>query len=448
MAIEREAGGALKVCYVVSRFPTVSHTFISREVTALRGLGVEVDVVSVRTPSADEILAPQDKQDAATTFYILPPKASTIIPAHLKAMLRPKAYFSVLRWAVRRTNPGFKNRLWGAFYFAESLVVWSHCSKQGIRHLHAHFANVASDVCDLVTRYANSAGLVDGKKDGWSWSFTMHGPTEFSNVREFRLADKALSARLVICISDFCRSQLMAITPPSTWPKFEVVHCGIPLSKVRSANPAGSFPQAGLRSETRAGPELPSATATSPPARPLRLITVGRLVPEKGHYVVLHALAILRSEGVDARLVLVGDGPERAGIEKEIDAMDLGSSVELLGSVGQDKVPQLVADSDVFVLASFAEGVPVVLMEAMALRVPVVSTIIAGIPELISDGTSGLLVPPGRADLLAEALRRLLGDKSLCDRLVANAEMKVFSEFNSEATARRLSELFASCLYG
>jgi glycosyltransferase involved in cell wall biosynthesis len=316
---------------------------------------------------------------------------------------------------MRGGAAGVRATLWQPFYFAEAMVMWNLCRRRGIRHIHVHFANVSADVAMLATSFGNA---VDASAP-WSWSLTMHGPTEFSDVLAHRLAQKARSAAFVVCISDFARSQLMALLDEDAWEKLCVVHCGI--------EPA--------HYEGRVEPAADG---------PLRVLCVGRLVPEKGQAVLIDALERIRGSGRDVTCTFVGDGPSRDRLESAIAARGLHGAVTVTGALDQDAVREHYLNSDAFCLPSFAEGVPVVLMEAMAAGLPVVTTRIAGIPELVTDGRDGLLVAPGRADRLADALTALADDPDLRRRLGEQARETVRRDFNLQTIGPTLRDLFVA----
>jgi glycosyltransferase involved in cell wall biosynthesis len=295
------------------------------------------------------------------------------------------------------------------------VLLWHAARRLGIRHLHAHFANVASDVA-LLTATLGSA--VEPQRP-WTWSFTMHGSADFWNVEANRLPQKTEQATFVACISDFARSQLMAHGPSAGWDRLHVVHCGVhPGDYDRAPAPAG-------------------------PHGPLRLVTVGRLVPVKGQALLVDVAERLRARGIDAEVTIVGDGPERGALEAAIREHDLEERVRLTGAVGQDRVPGYLARSDVFVLPSFAEGVPVSAMEAMAAGLPVVASRVTGVPELIRDGVNGRLVTVARVEELVDAVAELARDPDLRRRLGEAARATVAEEFDVVREAARLRELFA-----
>ena len=361
-----------RIAVVCSRYPAVSHTFIAREVRALRERGLDVHTFSLRRPAADEPLSSADRAEGGRTTVLVPPRPARFVAAHARAAVtHPLRYLSTLAWSLRLGTGGLRALLWRVFYFAEAVLLWDECRRRGVRRLHAHFANVGSDVAMLAARLGG---------DGWAWSFTMHGCTELFDESPHRLPRKVCDASLVICNSDFTRAQLMKLVEREQWGKLHVVRCGV------------------------------DPRAFAPPERrrqsgPLRVLSVGRLVPGKGHAVLLEALDRLRQQGIGTRTTLVGDGPERESLE--LLAAELGLDVRFAGAVGRDELAAFYAAADAFCLPTFAEGLGVVLLEAMASGLPVVSTQVMGVPEAVEDGETGLLVSPGRADLLADALARL-----------------------------------------
>lgn len=389
------------VAYVCSRYPDVSHTFIQREVMALRALGVRISTFSVRRAQPHQVLSRLDREELERTYALLPPRPLDHLRAHLRALRRGR--WGRTLWAsLRRAPSGARAALWRLFYFAEAVVLWDRCERSGIRHLHAHFANVGSDVAQLAARLGG---------EGWSWSFTMHGSTEFYDVRGTRLADKVADARFVACISDYTRSQLMLETEPRHWDKLRLVRCGVDGERFRP-------PPHGRSANGRA-----------------RILFVGRMLHGKGASVLLEALA-----GLEAEVVMVGEGPHRQELEQRARSLGVADRARFTGAVGQDEIRAHFDEVDIFCLPSFAEGLPVVLMEAMASGLPVVTTAITGVPELVEHGVSGLLVRPARADELRAALARLIADPQLRREFGEAGRRKVEAEFRSDAAARTLRD--------
>ena len=399
---------------MVSRYPAVSHAFIQREVLALRRRGIDVHTFTIRRPQPHELLSPTDREEHERTFAVLPPRPVALLAAHARALgSHPLRYLGTVGAALRLSPPGFRQRLWRLFYFAEAILVWGECRRRGLRHLHAHFANVGSEVALLAARFGGSE---------WSWSFMMHGSTELFDETPHRLPEKIRRAQLVVCNSDFTRAQLMKLVGREQWDKLRVVRCGI---------------EPGAFSTHRRG--APGA---------LHLLTVARLVPGKGHALLLEALRLLRSRGVLVEATFVGEGPERHGLEELAGALGVADRVRFAGAVGQDELPRWYERADAFCLPTLAEGLGVVLLEAMAAGLPVVSTRVMGVPEVVEEESTGLLVAPGRADELADALERLAASPELRERMGRHGRLRVEREFDLDAAAARLADLFERTVPG
>ncbi|MFZ1997083.1 MAG: glycosyltransferase family 4 protein [Solirubrobacteraceae bacterium] len=384
---------------------------------ALRALGLAIDTYAIRREPISECRTRADREAWETTYALRPAQLADHLRAHLTGILtRPRHYGDALRRAIAMGAGSSRGLARHGAYFLEAVVLWDRCRRRDVRHVHAHFANVASDVALLAARLGGP---------GFSWSFTMHGPTEFYDVHGHGLPDKVAEARFVVCISDFARSQLMAMAPPRSWDKLHVVHCGVDTDRFSPAAPAA--------------PAAPDGT--------VRITCVGRLVPEKGQALLLQALARLRAEGHTVSLTVVGDGPERVYLEQTAAELGLGEEVVFRGSVGPDEVHAVLRATDIFCLPSFAEGVPIVLMEAMAMELPVVASQVMGIPELIQDRITGRLIPPGAVDELSAALSELVTDIDLRATLGRAARGRVREEFELSASARQLRSLYERYLW-
>jgi glycosyltransferase involved in cell wall biosynthesis len=400
----------MRIAYLCNRYPAISLTFIRREVSALRGLGMTIDTFAIRRAFAGHLLSDADREEFSGTYAVLPPKPARLLMAHLAALARrPVRYASTLALALRLRPRGLRGALWQCFYFAEAIVIWRECRRRQISHVHAQFANVATDVALLAAHFAGA----------WSWSFTLHGPVEFYDVTRSRLPEKLRRARFVVCISDFARSQAMAFLEEGEWHKLHVVHCGVDPTAFR-----------------------PLAEATRPGSEVLRILNVGRLIDLKGHSTLLGALALLHEREVRAELTIVGDGPARARLESLAARTGISGAVRFAGAVGEEGIAAFYQAADIFCLASFAEGVPVVLMEAMAMKLPVVATRIAGIPELVDHGTAGLIVSPGRPDQLAVALETLARDPLRRLAMGSAGRVKVTADFDVRRSASLLQGIF------
>lgn len=411
----------MRIAYLTGRYPAISHTFVLREVRALRELGVEIDTFSIWRSGADQLLSPTDVAENERTYAFLPASARDYARAHLLALAEsPEGYFRHLVDALRLGTAGLRGKGLGLSWFSESIVLWQRCRERDIRHTHVHLNGTAPSVALLAARFGNRV-RDRGRESArpWTWSLTVHGPAEFYDVARERLPEKVTEASFVISISDFARSQLMVHVEEAEWSKIEVVHCG-----VRPAD----FP----------------ALQRSREDGEINLLSVGRLAPMKGQALLVEAVAELARRGVPARLTVVGEGPKREVIERLVEDLGVADRVVLAGAVGQDAIPGYYAEADVFCLSSFAEGVPVVLMEAMASSLPVVAPRLMGIGELVDDGVSGLLVRPGRADELAAALETLTRDPDLRRRMGDAGRRKVAEEFDLDRSARQLRDIFAA----
>jgi glycosyltransferase involved in cell wall biosynthesis len=395
----------LRLAYMTGQYPRVTDTFIQREVFALRRLGHYVQTFSIRQPPAAEASNVELSESQRATTYLLPPRR--LVGAHLAQFLSsPRSYISALVVAYKFCPPGVRGFLRQGAYFAEAAILARLMSKHQLSHLHNHFADSSCSVAAIAAEMG-----------GFTFSFTIHGPSEFYETNLWWIGEKVRRALFVNCISYFCRSQTMMLSPPESWQKIRIVHCGIDVAMFETKQHKG-------------------------PAR--RLLFVGRLVPAKGVPFLLEIIARID----DAILDIAGDGPERKLLEAKAASLGIGGRVHFLGYQSQRQVRELLRQADIFVMASFAEGLPVVLMEAMAAGVPVVATRIAGIPELVDDGRNGFLVPPGDPEKAATAVRQLLEDSELRNRFATTGRDKVEREFNLEMEASWLAKILTSALSG
>ena len=400
-----EAGNP-RLAYLTSQYPAASHTFIRREIEALREQGWSIDTFSIRPPGSDETAGDADRREAEQTLYILKQSIGAFAGAHLATLFtQPLAYFRTFGLALSHRAPGARGLFLSIAHFAESVLLARELRRRGIAHLHNHFANSAATV-----------GLLASKLAGLGWSFTMHGISETDYPAGLMLGRKIEAAGLVACVSYFGRAQGMRLVDPSNWDKMHVVRCGVPFDRLPSKVDGGS------------------STITC----------VGRLSPEKGQTGLLRAFARLRSKHPDAVLRLVGDGPDRDALERLASDLGIGGAVTFAGRLPEQETLAEIARADILVLPSFMEGLPIVLMEAMALGVPVIASRVAGIPELVSDGKTGLLFAPSDWDELAHCMERLLGDKALGESLAQNGKWKITSEFDTRKSAKILGDLFRS----
>lgn len=397
------------LAWITGEYIRVSHTFIQREVAGLRSAGLDVQTFSIRRSGPDQLVGPEQRDEAARTFYVLDAARRPLgaLRAHAAVIGRaPRVWVRTLRAAWRTAPAGIRGRLYGLIYFHEAAVLAQELRARGAVHLHNHFATASCTVARLAAPLA-----------GIPWSFTIHGPDDFLQPEQWRLDDKVAQAAFVVCISEYARAQVMRRAKAADWPKLHIVHCGVEPERYDSEG-------LGTVAVTKAAD---------------RLLFVGRLAVEKGLPVLLDALVQARKERPTLRLTVVGDGPERAAIEAQARALELTDIVEFTGYKGQEEVAEMLRHVTALVLPSYAEGVPVVLMEALAAGLPVVSTRVAGIAELVEDGVSGRLVDPGDRDALTQAILEVTGDAGV--RMAGAGQTKVRAEFDSRREAARIAVL-------
>ena len=402
----------MRLAYLVSRYPSANHTYILREIRGLRALGIEIDVAAIdgdeRDPAA---LTPVEAEERARTYVVKAAGARRIAAAHLAVLARrPGRYAAALGYSVRLGRTDVRQIVYNLFYFVEGVVVARWMEQRGLDRLHTHYAaNVAIVVAKLLPVPVSA---------------TIHGSAEFIDPTAHRLREKVAACAFVCAISQFGRSQIMRATPPDEWAKVELTPLGV--------DPDGA---GGLAAAPRPG-------GVADAGAPFRLACVGQLQPAKGYHLLLEAVAAVVEAGRAVTLTVVGDGPDRDALRAHADRLALGPRVSFVGALNQDAVREVYGRADAFVLASFAEGVPVVLMEAMAAGVPCVATRITGIPELIRDGIDGLLVTPSSVDELAEAIGRLIDDPALRAALAASARRRVEERYNLTTNVQRLADVF------
>lgn len=362
----------MKPCYLVNQYPKVSHSFIRREILELERQGCQVLRIALRGWE-QPVVDPEDLAEQARTRYVLRGGMLPLLAALTGQFLRQPARFlralgTTLSLSRRSDKPLAKHLV----CFAEACVASGWIRRDGASHIHAHFGTNSAEVAML-------ASLLSGVP----YSFTVHGPEEFDHPEGLRLGEKIRHAVGVVAISSYGRSQLYRWAAPRDWGKVSVVHCGLDA--------------AFLQEPTTGSPE-----ATT-------LVCVGRLSEQKGQLLLLDALRQVLELGHACRLVLAGDGELREDIEARIRELGLQQHVVITGWIDSARVKQEILAARALVLPSFAEGLPVVIMEALALARPVVTTYVAGIPELVVDGECGWLVPAGDADALAQAMADCLG---------------------------------------
>ncbi len=393
-----------RILYLISQYPTVSHSFILREIRELRNLGLTIDVASIRNPDRPVAeLTAEEFHEAEHTYYVRADTSKWPL-AHLRVFFtRPRAYLRGLVLAVRYSKWNVLQLARHLRFFAEAILVgdWAHA--RDLRHIHTHFASLTATLVQKVF--------------GLALSMTIHGSDEFIDPVGFCMAEKLDAAQLAIGISRYGCSQIMRFCDPKDWHKVKMARLGINLV---------DFP-----------------LSTSEKAQGFEVICVGRLAPVKAYRFLLEAVGILAKAGRVVSLTIVGGGPELAALQKL--AAELRIGVDFAGPLPNEAVRERLGRSHCFALASFAEGVPVAVMEAMALGVPCVATRVTGVPELIEDGRDGLLVPPADSAALAAAIERLILDPSLRRQFAETGRARVFADYNLKENARVLSDYLRNC---
>lgn len=398
------------LAYLVNQYPKVSHSFIRREILALEERGWSIFRVALRGWDAD-LVDPADIAELAKTTFVLKRNVFSLIFAVVRQALRaPRRFFAAFRLAMRMMRPSERPRLWHLIYLAEACWLVPRLAERKIAHLHAHFATNSAEVAMLVGVLADIG-----------YSFTVHGTGEYDKATLNHLAEKVRRAEFVVVVCSYVRAQVFRVTPPEAWPKVKLVRCGI--------DPA-------------------FAGAFSPvPADSGRLVCVGRLCEEKGQILLVKAAAALRREGRRFELVLVGDGEHRGPIERLIADAGLAGVVRITGWAAAADVRREILAARALILPSFAEGLPIVLIEAMLLARPVLSTYVAGIPELVIDGKTGWLVPAGSEAAITRAIRACLDAPIETLRAMGAAgRERALRLHRLEHQASVLSDLFAEII--
>ncbi|TWT44062.1 Alpha-D-kanosaminyltransferase [Phycisphaerae bacterium RAS1] len=365
------AAYTMNLAYLATQYPAVSHTFIRREILELERRGHRVLRLAIR-PAEGRLVDPVDVDEADKTLHCLSQPLWRLLLASIVAPLRhPLRYFDALRVAIRMGRRSERGLLIHLVYLVEAAYLLSVVRRGGVQRVHVHFGTNSAAVARLMHRLG-----------GPPYSFTVHGPDEFDAPRALDLAGKIHDAAFVVGISEYTAAQLRRWAAPADWPRIQVIRCGVDDAFFR----------------TDAASVGDSRT----------FVCVGRLSAQKGHRVLVDAFARLMQAGGDARLVLAGDGELRGAIEEQIDRLKIAPCVEITGWISGAEVRRRLEAARAMVLPSFAEGLPMVIMEAFALRRPVISTYVAGIPELVRDGENGWLVPAGSVEELARAMRAAL----------------------------------------
>ncbi len=363
---------ARRIGYLASSYPRAVDTAVRNEVVGLRELGHYVDTFAIRRADADQLTSDLHRREHERTTYILSDHWLVTPLAALELMVRkPARVLSALRLAMRTRPRGVRGAIWQAAYFLEAAFLAKQLLDRRIQHLHVHIGESPASVA-----------LLASELSGIAYSMTIHGPYIFRAPEYWALGTKIERAAFTVCITEFTKSQCMMYVPYTCWERLEVIRCG---------------------------PELSFLRRNPPPLRDsARIVWVGRICEEKAIPILLDATERLSREGVKFELVMVGDGPLRGQVEARLQSSGLSDRVRITGWADVECVRREIEEARALVLPSFAEGLPAVLMEALALGRPAISTYVAGIPELIEPGVNGWLVPAGSEVHLAAAVRQAL----------------------------------------
>jgi glycosyltransferase involved in cell wall biosynthesis len=376
---------------LIAQHPAINHAVILREIRLLRD-HFDIFTASIRAPDRPlDQLSPEELDEAKRTFYVKPAGAGAAVAALFGALrLNPSRFTAGILCAIGLAGFRPKQLARNLAYFAEAAVVGMWLRQNGLTHLHTH--------------YSSTVALLVQKTFGVEISISFHGPDEFNDPAGFWIREKVAACTFVRAISHYARSRLMISSAASGWDKIEVVYMGVD---------PGTFTPRPFR----------------PNPRPIEILCVGRLAPAKAQHILIGAIALLR-EKQKVMLHLVGGGPDRQFLEREVAARGLGDSIVFHGFTPQNRLDELYRQADIFALPSLAEGVPGVLMEAMAMEIPCVSTWITGIPELIRDGVDGLLVAPSDIEAFAAAMGRLIADLDFRLRIGQAGRLRVLEKFD------------------
>lgn len=396
----------MTLAYLTSLYARASDSFVRAEVAELRARGHTVHTFSIREPaegerSSDDVRAEHDRTD-----YVLAHGAAALLAAAVRvAARRPAAFARAVALALRLGRPGLRGRLWPFAYLVEASYVAERLETLGVEHLHDHIAEGSAAVALLASALS-----------GVPFSVTVHGPGEFDDPAALALDVKLAHATFFVAISDYARSQVLRWVRPGDWGRVHVVPCGV---ERRFLEPA-----------------------RTPPASEPSFVSIGRLDVQKGQLLLVEAVARLRDAGKQVNVEMVGDGPLRGELERAAKRRGVADRVRFAGWLDGAAVRERIEASRALVLASLAEGLPIAVMEALALGRPVIATDVGAVGDLVEAGTTGWLVPAGSADALAAALSEAAAAPvEQLGRMGSAGASRVRERHDAARTARRLEEL-------
>lgn len=393
----------MKIAYLVSLYPAASHTFIRHEIDSMLRLGLDLAVFSVRRPKQVELVDERAREESRTVRSLVP-----LVPWDAAAALwwvlftRPIKAAQLLA-SVLAKSASLRSRLKWLAYFGEGVILARLIRRSGADHLHCHFGNAGSNPAMVAARLADVP-----------LSITFHG-IDLDEPERFLHAEKLKQCAFAVCISDYGRSKLVANVSAGDAGKIVVIRCGH---------------------------ALPEQSAIPPPPRQNHIVCVARLSPEKGHGILIEALASLRDKGVPFICTLVGAGPLEAELRSRIASLGLSDRIRMVGAKPPDEVMGFVRQADLCVLASYGEGIPIALLEAFGYRRPVVATSVGGIPELVHHNENGLLVEPGDPQALADSIQLILNDRERAETMGHNGFETVAHAHDPSQSAILLRDCF------
>jgi colanic acid/amylovoran biosynthesis glycosyltransferase len=407
---EAVARPTLRIAYLTTEYPKVSHTFIRREIVELERRGHQVLRLAIRS-SRGAIADAADQEEAQRTIVCLDmSKIRLLVEMMAVAARNPVRWLKALAMTWRMSRASDRGLLRHLAYLWEASALLRICERERIGHVHVHFGTNVTAVARLMRCLSNG---------NLTYSFTVHGPDEFDSPRAFSLGAKVADATLVCAISDFCAAQIKRWSDPRDWNKVQVVRCTVGSEFFERARPIHAMSRT--------------------------LLSIGRLTPQKGQLLLIEAMRRLVGSGVDAHLVLAGDGEMRVDIERAIAAAGLNNRVTITGWVDEATVREHLLAARALVQPSFAEGLPVVMMESLAMQRPVIATSIAGVPELIRASgheANGWIIPAGNVDELVEAMREALAaTPDRLNRMGTAGAMRVRERHYTPTQVDRLEEL-------
>jgi len=404
---------SLRLAYIIGTYPDFSTTFIDREIRMLRRWGLDVRLLAMRQPVLHSALSQEQRLYRQDVTYLIPVQWLSFLGGHLRFLLtHPRTYVGTLFYLLTRPHPSARDRLMTVLHFAEGVYAAHLLRKQSANHLHAHFVERAATVA-----------LVASRLLGVPYSLAIHAGEDIY-VHPVLLPEKFGEAKFVISCTQYNLDYLRRLGIPGLDGKAVCIHHGLDFE------------------------HYPPATKRHTP--PL-LLAVGRLVEKKGLEYLIRACRLLKDQGRDFACHIVGPGPDRQKLEDLVTQLSLQDTVKLCGALPHDQVIGQYDLATIFVLPCIQggdgslDGIPNVLAEAMAMKLPVVSTPVSAIPELVQDQVSGLLVPPRDEQALAAALRRLLDNPVLCTQLGEKGRQTIVETFNIEQNVRSVYDIFVSC---